>query len=228
MSQKLDGIADLPPLTIHAISSGFDIADPLSAPTSFFSYFTDLNHDIEFVGFYSAAVVPWSDYEQTKSHPVTRDSFAQKDEIDILVTSFAQADDEHGMLNEFLKMHHGETDALEAAGHVGDVSWQPYSATGSLAHIDTGIRAMTLFELDDLVRMASTTGKHVVLVAGPCVRCGAPKTRALRPLLTVPQLRVANHIITDVRTARELLAEPPQGTARRASRPREIAPGDAP
>jgi hypothetical protein len=101
-------------------------------------------------------------------------------------------------------MHGGNTQPLIDKGHVGDVQYQPYSEVGPI-RVNTGIRAVTLFELSDLVELAASPDKHVLLVAGPCIRCGRPKGRALRPLLTERSLRVCNHMIIDAGTAQELL-----------------------
>ena len=205
LALRLRSEAMVPPLTIHALSSGFATSDPLTAPVAFFSYFTGLAHDIEYVGLFSAAVVKWKEYEDFKQLPGIRESFQEAEKLDVIVTSLAQAGDEHGLLNMFLNMEGGSQKGLEEHGHVGDVQWQPYSEKGPL-DIDTGIRAVTIFDLQGLVSMASQPKKHVVLVAGPCVRCGESKAKALRPLLSVPELRVCNHLVTDVQTAKQILA----------------------
>jgi DNA-binding transcriptional regulator LsrR (DeoR family) len=69
------------------------------------------------------------------------------------------------------------------------------------------VRAVTLFELDELVAIAKdrSNGKYVVLVAGPCGECGATKKNALRPLLANERLRLWTHLIVDAKTAKELL-----------------------
>jgi hypothetical protein len=196
---------ELPPLTFHALSSGFATREPLSAPVAFFSYFSNLNHSIEFVGLFCAPVVSWEEYEEVKKLPVVRDSFKEAGSIDIVVTSLAQADDEHGLLNVFLTMHKGRQAGLGRAGHIGDVQWQPYSTEEPLT-VNTGIRAVTLFDLPDLVELVTNDGKHVVLIAGPCTGCGRRKTKAIRPLLSQPSLRMCNHLVTDITTALELLS----------------------
>jgi DNA-binding transcriptional regulator LsrR (DeoR family) len=94
------------------------------------------------------------------------------------------------------------------AGWVGDVQFRPYSAEGPLPENVCPVRAVTLFELDELVRIAKdrTNGKYVVLVAGPCGECGETKKNALRPLLANEQLRLWTHLIVDAKTAKELLS----------------------
>jgi len=204
LARRLASERRLPPLVLHALSSGFDIDRPLDAPIAFFSYFTQINHPVEFVGLFCPAVVKWGDYDRVMGLPGIKGSIERAGEIDIVITSLAQAADAHGLLNTFLDIPGGRRPELEEAGHVGDVLMQPFSATGPIT-VDTGIRAVTLFDLPELVRMAQTPGKHVVLVAGPCVRCGLSKSEALRPLLRVKSLQVCNHLVTDFATADGLL-----------------------
>jgi DNA-binding transcriptional regulator LsrR (DeoR family) len=42
-------------------------------------------------------------------------------------------------------------------------------------------------------------------VAGPCGECGETKKNALLPLLANPKLRLWTHLVTDAKTAKELL-----------------------
>ena len=67
-------------------------------------------------------------------------------------------------------------------GWKGDVQFRPYTDSGALIE-ECPVRAVTLFELDELVELARTDGKYVVLLAGPCGECGEPKVEALRPLV---------------------------------------------
>jgi DNA-binding transcriptional regulator LsrR (DeoR family) len=150
-------------------------------------------------------VVPWDSYSRTKGLPGVKDSFEAAKQIDILVTSLGYTGDEHSLLKGFMGMasERGRA-ALDSAGWVGDVLWRPYSRSGPIT-ADTGIRAVTLFELEDLVAMGHAPGKHVILLAGPCAGCNICKAPALRPLLCESRLRVANHVVLDIRTAEELL-----------------------
>ncbi len=69
------------------------------------------------------------------------------------------------------------------------------------------MRAVTLFELEDFVRMADSKNKHVVLIARQCGLCGKTRAAALRPLLKAPRLRVWSELVMDEATARELVCE---------------------
>jgi hypothetical protein len=217
LALRMETEADLPPMTFHALSSGFANDYPLSAPVAFFSAFSKLNQPIAYVGLFAPPFVKIDDYDKITKFLAIRESFEEAKKIDIVVTSLAQADDDHGQLNQFLRMNTGgRASALVPRGHIGDVQWQPFSKTKPLTDVNTGIRAVTLFDLPDLVKLVNTDDKHVVLVAGPCSDCHQTKARALRPLLTMKSLRVCNHLVTDVATARELLEERPRARAGRA------------
>ena len=101
-------------------------------------------------------------------------------------------------------------DELAKKGWVGDVQFRPYSAKGAI-QLASGIRAVTLFELDELVELAARnlkqkkSDKHVFLVVGPCLDCSRLKTDALVPLLANPKLRAWNHAVIDLQTAKSLL-----------------------
>ena len=87
-------------------------------------------------------------------------------------------------------------------GRIGDVMYRPFNARGPITR-STGIRAVTLFELDELVEFAAQRDKAVVLVAGPCgnAKCGRSRSDALLPLLEEPSLDVWSHLVTDDVTA---------------------------
>lgn len=214
LAQKIHSGEDVPPLVLHAISTGgFLPHEPHKAPSTYFTYFDPSLHQVKFVALFSATVVDNDDYENLKANPGVRFSFEQKGDIDIIVTSLAAADHEHGLLVQYLThlvdqklMPPDLLETMRAAGWVGDVQFQPYSVDGPLPDV-CPVRAVTLFELDELVELARDpdNGKYVVLVAGPCGECGASKKRALRPLLANDKLRLWTHLVTDARTAKELL-----------------------
>ena len=175
------------------------------------SYFDQVMTKVSYVALFSQTVVDNQDYEKHKQNPGIRLPFERRDEIDIVVTSLAAADHEHGLLGSYLS-HLAEQKLLDAnlltemrnAGWVGDVQFRPYSADGPLENV-CPVKAVTLFELDELVRLAKSGDKYVVVVAGPCGECGAPKTHALEPLLANDKLRLWSHLVTDAGTATELL-----------------------
>ena len=215
LAYKIRSGAEVPPIVLHAISSGgFLPHEPHKSPSTYFSYFDPALMDVKFVALFSATVVSNHDYENQKANPAIRYSFEKRGEIDIIVTSLAAAKHKHGLLEQYLT-HLIEqrliarsvlTQMLEA-GWIGDVQFRPYSAHGPLPENICPVRAVTLFELNELVEIAKdrTNGKYVVLVAGPCGECGETKKHALLPLLANKDLRLWTHLIVDAKTAKELL-----------------------
>ncbi|MCL2348814.1 MAG: hypothetical protein FWC50_11225 [Planctomycetaceae bacterium] len=214
IAQRAGTGVKFPPIVLHAISAGgFLVNEPLKAPSTYFTYFDRNFLDIECVTLFSETVVWKEDYGKIKKNPGTRRAFERKDEIDIIVTSLAAAQHEHGLLEQFLshliqeKLLERETlDNMYKAGWVGDVQFCPYSNKGPL-HDICPVRAVTLFELHELVKFSRQAGKYVVLAAGPCGECGASKKDALLPLLKCDDLKLWTHLVTDARTAREVMGE---------------------
>ncbi len=201
-----------PPLVLHALSAGgFLIDKPHKAPIAYFSYFDDALPEVESVALFSETVVSKDEYERVRNNPGVRRSLQRAEEIDIVVTSLASANDRHGMLGQYLEVMISEggldrlaVEEMRAAGWIGDVQFLPYSQEGPI--IDRcPVRAVTLFDLADLADFAQAGDKHVVLLAGPCGECGRLKTDALEPLLANPGLRVWTHLVTDVDTAAAVL-----------------------
>lgn len=212
LASRIRSDIDCPKLVLHALTAGgFLVDQPTEAPVTYFSYFHDVLNEPEYVGLFSATVVPSGQYDQVTASPGVRESFARAEEIDVVITSFASADDPHGLLKKYLQhlVEKGEMDkkaleAMEALGWVGDVQFRPYTAEGPM---DDGcpVRAVTLFEPSALVERVKQPDKHVVLLAGPCHECGHTKTKALVPLLRQPSLRLWTHLVTDLKTAHELV-----------------------
>lgn len=214
LASRLYSDVKCPPLVLHALTAGgFLVDQPQKAPVTYFSYFDDLLVETEFVGLFAAPVVPSADYRQVVAHPGVHESFDRADEIDIVVTSFASAHDEHGLLSQYLRhlIKKGELDRqvleeMAAMGWVGDVQFRPYSTTDPIVE-GCPVRAVTLFEIADLVERSRRPDRYVVLLAGPCSECGTAKTSAVLPLLTQPSLRLWTHLVTDVQTAAAILCQ---------------------
>lgn len=212
LAERIYSDLNCPPLVLHALSGGgFLVDEPKKAPISYFAFFDDVLVDVRFVALFSATVVPSGQYEQVISSPGVHESFQRAEEIDIIVTSFAEAGHRHGLLNQYLnhliemgELRREELDRMKAAGWIGDVQFRPYAPTGPILE-ECPVKAVTLFELSDMVARAQMEDKYVVLLAGPCGECAESKTRALLPLLTEPKLRLWTHLVTDVQTASELL-----------------------
>jgi DNA-binding transcriptional regulator LsrR (DeoR family) len=202
---RLEG--SLPKLGLHALTSGFDVHNPWTAPVSFFGHFDRAAPDIEYVGLSAPAVVEAEEYDHVKELPEVNKSFSMAKKIDIVITSLASSSDKHGELNRFMNLSVDKTmrvRALKKSGWVGDVSYRPYSRKGPIV-TTAGIRAVSLFEVDDLVKLAKKPNKHVVLVAAPCGGCNETKGEALLPLLERKNLRLWTHLFMDLTTAQSLL-----------------------
>lgn len=205
--------AQTPKLTLHAISpGGFYIPKQQMDPTVYFNYFIDAGLDVECVGLFSTPVVATEDFDRLQRNPSLRRCFERRDEIDIIATSLASANDEHGLFRQYFEYLRDENlvsadalQSLEAQGWVGDVLFQPFSSTGALT--PKSYRAVALFAFDELAAFSRRPGKHVVVIGGPCGACGAPKTNALRPLLENERTRLWTRLIVDRDAAKALLGD---------------------
>ena len=208
LAVRLRAAERLPKLVFHALTSGFHVTQPHTAPVSFFGFFDTVLTEISYVGLFAAAFVGTKEYARMRQGPGVAESFERAREIDILLTSLGSPSHGHGDFFRFMEIGSARgLAALRAAHWIGDVQYRPYSAKGPLT-IDTQVRAVTLFEIEDLVALAARPDKHVVLVAGPCSVCRKPRADAIRPLLLEPSLKVWKTIVTDVETADELLRVP--------------------
>lgn len=221
LAKRLAAEAFLPRLALHAISSGFDIRDPRTAPITFMSDFYGLDTDIETFALFAPAIVDIADYKAVKDSPSVRESAREAKKIDIVITSLAAETDEHGALNRLGAVGRKQgfrKGPLRRAGWVGDVQYHPYSEVAPIEADAAGARAVTLLELEELHDLAQAKNKHVVVIASPCATCKQPKTEAVRPLLESPQLKVWTKLVLDMRTAKQLLRPKPTkpGRKRRA------------
>jgi len=198
----------LPDLVFHALTSGFSVREPISAPVAMFSFFNEAATNVGYVGLFSEAVVRTAEYEGVVRLPGVRESFDEKDKINIIITSHASSNNESGQLYQFMKQYSSSGfDALKMEGWVGDVLFRPYSELKPIL-IDSGIRAVTLFEIGELIEICKKGGRYIVLISGPSSRSPAFSTKsdALRPLLS-QDLRVWTHLVTDAGTAIEVLRD---------------------
>jgi len=213
LAVRLRAAEQLPKLTFHALTSGFHVTEPHTAPVSFFGFFEAIPAEISYVGLFAPAFANTREWKRMRDGVGVKESFEQAKKIDIVLTSLGSPSHDHGDFFDFMKMGSQEgLEALKASGWIGDVQYRPYSAAGPIL-IDAQVRAVTLFEIEDLVQLAARPDKHVVLVAGPCSVCKESRANAILPLLLQPKLKVWKNIVTDVKTARELLAEAPRAAA---------------
>jgi len=200
-----------PPVMLHALSSGFLVDDPTTAPNAFFSFFDEIE-GVRYKGLFSKPYVTTEEWKRACHEEVGVCEAANgKRDIDIIVTALASAQDDHGELNrwmgEYSTYAHNTSDRLREEGRVGDVMYRPFNPTGPI-ELGNEIRAASLFELEELVEFAARPDTAVILVAGPCGSrgCGRSRDDALYPLLTEPALDVWTHLVTDVVTAENVLS----------------------
>ena len=191
-------------VVLHALTSGFHVDNPQTAPVAFFGLFRELHDQIGYVGLFAQSVVKASDYRKAKAQPGVKEGFDRKQDIDVVITSLASRQDPDGDLNRFLRDDPNTQQLLEKHGWVGDVQYRPYSARGPIQQ-QTPTRAVTLFEVGELVQLAKQENKHVILAAGPCAKCGRTREDALLPLMNNTQLKLWTHLVLDLGTAERLV-----------------------
>jgi DNA-binding transcriptional regulator LsrR (DeoR family) len=205
LAKLMESETNIPDIKLHAICSGCPANEPDYAPISFFNLFPREHTPIR-LGLFAETVVHARNLEDIKKLPGVKEAFAEKKEIDIIVTSMGDFMDDHDLLGTFLaqsRSPHEQTPRDK--GWIGSVQYRPYSKDGPIKEEPGEMRAVTLFELDDFKQMAVTKNKHVLLIARQCGICGMTRAKALRPLLT--NLRLWSELVLDEATARELLRE---------------------
>ena len=214
LASLYNATADAPELTVHAVTSGVQPDKAELAPLAFFSWFSG-THKVRFQGLFAPPFVESADrLESLKRIFGVVQSFEAADEIDVVVTSLGDASHAAGRWLPFVP--DDQKDAFVAKGWVGDVCYCPFSATGPIH--DTVLHPVTLFSIPDFVQLAKSPGRYVFLLCGPSRAAGgALKTKALKPLLEIPELRVWTDLVIDEDTAREVAAGLPKtvGASRR-------------
>jgi DNA-binding transcriptional regulator LsrR (DeoR family) len=200
----LQGYPDPVRLKLVAIAAGCPADAPEYSPTSFFNLFPP--HLVESrVGMFAETLVSPKAFREIQQRAGVKEAYAAAESIDLVVTSIGDAKDEHDLLTMCLKQSGGNPGRMRADGWVGHVQYRPYSVAGPMREKPGELRAVTLFELEDLVRMAGQKHRQVILMARQCASCGRTRAAALRPLLTNAGLRVFSTLVLDAATARELL-----------------------
>ncbi len=201
---------DLPKsIVFHAMVAGFNVTDPSTDPNGFFTYFAGeppLQVRTSFVGLLAPGIVRAADLTMLRSLQYIRDAFELAKDIDIIVTSAGgHWQEAHSSLcGIYAKASPRSVEQLNAAGCIGDMMWCPMGKDGPL-DIDTEMRTVTLMELSELPGFIER-GKTVLLLLGPCGKCGGPKQEVLRSILASDS-RLVTHLVVDSRSARGLLNE---------------------
>ena len=157
------------------------------------------------MGLFAETLVPAQVVRGDQATGGVKEAFAARESIDLVVTSMGDVQDDDDLLSMFLRQSDQDLGRLRASGWIGNVQYRPYSATGPVKEKPGDLRAVTLFELEDLARIAGQKNKHVILIARQCGICGRTRAEALQPLLTNPGLKVFSTLVLDAATARELL-----------------------
>jgi hypothetical protein len=191
-------------LKLVAISAGCPANAPEYASISFFNLFPPHVVDSK-VGLFAETLVPLKDFDAIKGRAGVKEAFGAQPGIDLVVTSMGDVQDDDDLLSMFLEQSDQDLPSLRAAGWIGNVQYRPYTAKGPVKEKPNDLRAVTLYELEDLARVADQKNKHVILMARQCGICGRTRAEALRPLLTNPALKVFSTLVLDAATARALL-----------------------
>ena len=212
----------LPRLVMHALSPLFGLFEKDPMPPSLIR-----KMHASSVHWYETPLVRASEYAQIRTKPWGKQATENRNKIDIIVSSLASSDDEHGYLYQFMKMFNIESlDYLQKRNWAGDLHFRGYSPEAPIEMSDNMLKPVTLFDLSELVGFAAQERKYSVLLCGPCVSCRKPKTRALLPLLQNKSLRTWNHLVMDEITCKDVLRILPQREARRRSYPMRV-PGSS-
>jgi DNA-binding transcriptional regulator LsrR (DeoR family) len=169
-------------LIVHALVAAAD--DPRWNPNSFLQWFLDpdLPFETTFVGLPAPALVSCATLQTLRHLEGVAEAFDRAREIDIVVTSAgAHWDKGCSALRGLYEQRPENLRALEEAGCIGDILWQPVNSAGQIA-LGDGVRAVTVLDLPAL-RQLIEVGKHVVLVLAPCGSCRGPKHEILDAVL---------------------------------------------
>jgi DNA-binding transcriptional regulator LsrR (DeoR family) len=159
------------------------------------------------VGLFAETLVRAGQFKSLRSHTGIKQAFAAKKDIDLVVTGMGDFSDPHDLLSLFLKDSDQDLQALRQRGWLGNVQYRPFTAQGPAPEAPQDLRAVTVFELKDLVELALNPDKEVILMARQCGVCARAHAGALRALLSNPSLRVFSLLILDRATAAELVKE---------------------
>jgi hypothetical protein len=204
LSTRLKFLDEELKVRLVAITAGCPATLLENAPISFLNLFPEPRVERK-LGLFAETLVRAGDFPGLSGHTGVKEAFAAKQDIDLVVTAMGDFDDPHDLLSLFLKDSGQDLKALRRRGWLGNVQYRPFTATGPVREAPDELRAVTVFELQDLVDLAQKRTKEVILMARQCGICGRAHARALRALLTNPSLKVFSRLVLDRATAAELL-----------------------
>jgi hypothetical protein len=193
-------------LRLVAITAGCPAQLVENAPISFLNLFPERHVETR-LGLFAETLVPARDFPDLPRHIGVKEAFGAKDDIDVIVTAMGDFDDPHDLLRVFLKESGQDIERYRRRGWLGNVQYRPFTAEGPAQEEPDDLRAVTVFELQDLAKRALDRDKEVILMSRQCARCRRrrPRVRALRALIESDQLCVFTRLILDRATAVELL-----------------------
>lgn len=195
----------MPKLNLFAITGGGPAREPQYAPIAFFNQFSDSVVEGR-VGLFAENLVKAKDLDEVLTTTGAKEAYLDRDKIDIIITSMGVMGDRHDLLRVFLQESDVDTDDLKTKGWLGNVQYRPYTKDGPVMEKPNHLRAVTLFELSDLVERAKNPDTPVILIARRCARCEVSRTEALRPLLEEGSgLKVFSDLILDSATCADLV-----------------------
>ena len=205
-SQRLKENPSIPKLNLIAISAAGPVRQPAYASGSFFNLFPPTRVE-EQIGLFAGTLVRSAQIAEMRDRPGYREAIEAVKNIHLVVTSMGDIEDEHALLRIWYDECRKEPKPSWWGQAVGDIQYRPYGNDGFIREKPNDLRAVTLFELEDLVRLANNRDRHVLLIARQCALCDPRRTRAkpLRPILKNPHMRVFSRLIMDSPTAYELL-----------------------
>jgi DNA-binding transcriptional regulator LsrR (DeoR family) len=191
-------------LRLVAITAGSPATMLENAPISFLNLFPE--HLVERkLGLFAETLVRAGDFAGLSGHTGIKEAFAAKSDIDLIVTAMGDFNDPHDLLSVFLKDSGQDLKALRRRGWLGNVQYRPFTANGPVEEAPDELRAVTVFELADLVERAKDRTKEVILMARQCGVCGRAHAGALRALLSNTNLKVFSRLVLDRFSAVALL-----------------------
>ena len=204
--------SDLPKkIVFHAMLSGHDPGNPTTDPNNFFTFFLHpptLKVETEFVGFRAPTIVRTSAIPIFMEIEEITDAFDAASQLDIIVTSGSDWVDKHSSLRLCMKRSSSTLQTLRDAGTLVDMLWRPIGADGPITTA-TELRALTLIELGDLTEFIES-GKHVLLMLGPCGVCNEHKGRVFETIVCQKN-QLVSHVVADSRTAAHLVSAIDEG-----------------
>ena len=204
LSARLKFLEEDLQLRLVAITAGCPATMLENAPISFLNLFPE--HLVERkLGLFAETLVRAGAFPELRDHTGVKEAFTAKKDIDLVVTAMGDFEDPHDLLTMFLKDSGQDIKALRRQGWLGNVQYRPFTADGPVHETPDQLRAVTVFELEDLVKLAKDRTKEVILMARQCGACGRAHARALRALISNPDLRVYTRLVLDRATATALL-----------------------